>query len=358
MDDVTLETRANSGDTAAQMELAGRLDARGQIDPSRGWFARAARSGSRDGLRELGISLLKRPPFRLADGLRFVHNAAQQGDAGALRICAALAAQDVQLAGRWELALDFLRRAAEAGSDAARRDLRLLSRETEAGTDWAGLARRVDIAAWRRETPFAVVSETPRICVIENFASAEFCDWLIGESEAILTRAKTYTRGAASPAEDARRTNREAGFDVTRWGLAVSFLRERIARLTQASPLSLENPMVLCYDPGESFAPHHDFLDPDVAHLRDEIATMGQRVATFLVWLNEDFEGAETEFVKLGLRFRGRKGDAIMWRNVDEAGRPDLRTLHAGRAPTAGRKWLLSQWVREDYPGAAGAARN
>ena len=34
-----------------------------------------------------------------------------------------------------------------------------------------------------------------------------------------------------------------------------------------------------------------------------------------------------------------------MFRNVDAQGQPDPRTLHAGRPPTAGEKWLLSVWI-------------
>ncbi|HVV64565.1 MAG TPA: 2OG-Fe(II) oxygenase [Rhizomicrobium sp.] len=80
------------------------------------------------------------------------------------------------------------------------------------------------------------------------------------------------------------------------------------------------------------------------AHCRDDRA--GQRVATFLVYLNDDFDAAETSFLRLDWRYRGQKGDAILFWNVDQAGVPDSATLHAGLAPTRGEKWLLSQWIR------------
>jgi hypothetical protein len=68
-------------------------------------------------------------------------------------------------------------------------------------------------------------------------------------------------------------------------------------------------------------------------------------VYTVLVYLNDELEGGETEFLRLGLSHRGRKGDALMFRNVDAQGRPDSRTLHAGRPPTQGEKWVLSVWI-------------
>jgi hypothetical protein len=50
------------------------------------------------------------------------------------------------------------------------------------------------------------------------------------------------------------------------------------------------------------------------------------------------------------LRHRARRGDALMFANVDLAGNPDRRTLHAGLPPTRGEKWVLSQWIRDRTP--------
>ena len=40
------------------------------------------------------------------------------------------------------------------------------------------------------------------------------------------------------------------------------------------------------------------------------------------------------------------KGDAVLFWNVDAAGQPDVRTLHAGLEPARGEKWVLSLWLR------------
>ena len=76
------------------------------------------------------------------------------------------------------------------------------------------------------------------------------------------------------------------------------------------------------------------------------MAERGQRIVTFLIYLNEGFVGGETDFPRLGLRHKGAKGDALYFGNLDPAGAPDPRTLHAGLPPTRGEKWLFSQWVR------------
>ena len=68
--------------------------------------------------------------------------------------------------------------------------------------------------------------------------------------------------------------------------------------------------------------------------------------AGVLIYLNDDCEGGDTEFPQLGIRHRGAAGDALIFFSADASGRPDPRTVHAGRPPTAGEKWVLSQFVR------------
>jgi hypothetical protein len=69
-------------------------------------------------------------------------------------------------------------------------------------------------------------------------------------------------------------------------------------------------------------------------------------VLTFLLSLNDDYEGGETQFPILNKLYRGRKGNALFFWNVEPDGSPDKRLLHAGLPPTSGEKWLLSQWIR------------
>jgi hypothetical protein len=77
-----------------------------------------------------------------------------------------------------------------------------------------------------------------------------------------------------------------------------------------------------------------------------ELAVLGQRTVTVVTYLNEDFDDAPTQFPALKLNVRGGTGDAIAWSNVRPDGSPDPNTVHAGLAPTRGRKWVLSQWLR------------
>ena len=124
-------------------------------------------------------------------------------------------------------------------------------------------------------------------------------------------------------------------------------LRTRISAATHVPVPAFEPPQILRYEVGQQFIPHYDFMDENSAGFRDELGGYGQRIATFLIYLNDDYEGGETNFPKVALSHRGRTGDAIFWANLDTAGRPDPLTLHAGLPPTSGEKWVFSQWIRE-----------
>ena len=58
-------------------------------------------------------------------------------------------------------------------------------------------------------------------------------------------------------------------------------------------------------------------------------------------------EGGELEFPHVGLRHRGRTGDAVFFANVDAAGRPDRASLHAAKPINAGEKFIFSQWIHD-----------
>ena len=71
-----------------------------------------------------------------------------------------------------------------------------------------------------------------------------------------------------------------------------------------------------------------------------------QRVLTFLVYLNEGYEGGETAFPALGIKVRGQTGDGLLFRNATTDGKPDPRAIHSGLPVTRGVKHLASRWIR------------
>jgi prolyl 4-hydroxylase len=305
-----------------------------------------ARQGEARALCELGKRLLLGIGTAAApqEGYAYLADAVARGDAEATGQLAVLAGWGVLRPQDWTASLDLLLRAAELGWAPARRELRFLARDD--GDDWPALRDRVDLVAWRTSPPARRLADSPQVRAIDGFATPAECAWLIELTRRSLRRAQVYRKDAAGYTEAGTRTNSEADYTFGNADLVLRLVIERIAGAVGLPTGHFEVAKLLHYEPGQQFAPHHDFQDPAIPALAREVARRGQRVATVLVYLNDDFEGGETAFPRLGLRHRGATGDALLFANVRPDGTPDQDSLHAGLPPTRGVKWVLSQWIR------------
>ena len=119
---------------------------------------------------------------------------------------------------------------------------------------------------------------------------------------------------------------------------AIHALNRRIAAASGSLSEQGEAAQVLRYGPGQEYKPHFDFVR----------AGANQRRMTALVWLNHDYRGGETAFLRAGLELKGKRGDAIVFRNALPDGSIDPMTEHAGRPVTKGIKYLYSRWIRTE----------
>ena len=353
-----LETRAQAGDARAQTQWAVLLDEEGRHGEALDWLARAAGAHDAEALARLGLKLLlaENAPFRPADGLGMLVEAAAGGDGRSAAMLAVLAAGGFHAPQNRTVGLDYLRRAAELGWGPAREQLVMLSADRGAAAAaaapapdakiWDQLRQGVELKAWLQPPPIRTLSDSPRVIVAEGLAPPEVCDWIVGQCAGRLVRAEVDDPRTGLPVMGQTRTNRVANFGLAETSLLNVLIQGRIGACIGASLSMMEAFAVLNYRPGEEASDHFDYLDPAIPAYAEEIARVGQRVATALLYLNDDYEGGETEFPELGLRHRGGKGDALIFISVDRSGAPDPRTRHAGRPTTSGDKWVLSQFAR------------
>jgi prolyl 4-hydroxylase len=305
-----------------------------------------ARGGDARALLHLGRRLLfgAGVTSNPGQGYACIVQAAESGDAEAAAQLAVFAAWGVTRAQDWAAALDMLQQAAQRGWVSAQRQLQLLARSP--GTDWAALRQQVDLRAWTTTPPSRTLSVAPSIRALDGFATRDECAWLIELARGSLRRAQIYRKDAAGYTEADSRTNSEADFVLGNADLVLRLVLERVANAAGFAHTHFEVAKLLHYEPGQQFAPHCDFQEPATPALAQEVARRGQRVATVLVYLNDDYEGGETDFPRVSLRHRARQGDALIFSNVKPDGALDYDTLHAGLPPTRGVKWVLSQWIR------------
>jgi prolyl 4-hydroxylase len=321
-----------------ELTLAAQHDAAGRHREAIDALARGTQRGELACKTQLGKRLLAgdRAPALPQEGARFLHEAAVQGEPEAAARMAALTALGHCCKQSWPQALRWLMVAAERGWQPAREQLLVLANGTP----------DIDLTSWSTRHPGNDLSVEPKVRALDAFITPAVCDWLIARARSRLTRARVYDPVNREDVIGQTRTNSVANFGLADVELLEVLLQAKISRACGVPMNHMEAPAVLNYEAGEEAANHYDFVNPALPDYAGEIARNGQRVVTFLVYLNDDYEGGETGFPTLGFSHKGRRGQGLYFVNALSDLQPDLRMLHAGRPLTRGAKWLVSQFIR------------
>jgi hypothetical protein len=334
------------------LAMAAQLDAAGRHDDAVDALAAAAQRGDAAARAELGRRLLvgDRAPCLPQEGLKLLLEALNKGSGEAAQRLGVLAALGTHIEQSFSGALELTGFAAERGVTAARRQLLILAGESPDGAaaqrDWRKLARAVDWRAWSAVPAAVTLHSEPLVRSFPGFVTDDVCAWLIERARPLRTRAMVYDPHARRDVVAGTRTNSVAGFNLAECDLVHAMLQARMSAACSVPLVCMEAPAVLHYAPGEEITNHFDFVDPSIPNYAQEIAVRGERVITFLVYLNDDYDGGETDFPKLGVRHRGRRGEGLFFVNALPDGTPDRRMVHAGLPPSRGEKWLVSQFIR------------
>ncbi|MBA3669851.1 MAG: 2OG-Fe(II) oxygenase [Sphingomonas sp.] len=254
----------------------------------------------------------------------------------------------------WEGALDALASGAEYGDRQCRDQLQLLAAPDQTPVpddqDWTALRAQVDLAERLAAPAAARISESPYLRAHAGIISKAECAWLIEAALPRLSAVMVFDQRGGSQARHFDRDNSAICYQIAELDFLAEVVRARISGATRVPVPFFEPPQILRYQPGQRFKLHADYFDPAIDGYRDEIAARGQRVGTFLIYLNDDYVAGETEFPEAGIKWRGKAGDGLFFANVDRAGQPDRRAVHAGLPPNGGDKWIFSQWIRDRVP--------
>lgn len=341
-----------------ELQRAEAFDAGGNHDEAINCLARGASAGSAACAARLGLRLAAgdRAPLLVREGLDLLAEATERGEAGAAARGATIIALGANLpAPDWSVALQWVTRAAQLGHATSRRQLLALCDDRQLaarcavldGVDWDGVAAAIDLEGWRRAPTPRELHQDPRVHAFTGLVRRELCQFFISLAPGRLEAARVYDPVDRADIIVPHRNNTQAIFGIVTAELAHVLLQARLAAACGVPTRHMEAPAVLHYAPGQEIANHYDFVDPDsTADYAGEVARNGQRMITFLVYLNDDYEGGETDFPRLGIHYKGRTGDGLYFVNTLPDQAPDRRTLHAGRPPLRGEKWLVTQFVR------------
>ena len=357
----TLEPPPAPPPPSSDVERAEQCDAAGAHTDAIGHLAAGARKYDVEAMTRLGKRLLvgDRSPCLPKDGAGLIADASARGGAEAAAVLAVLYAVGTSRGHSLQSGLESLIVAAERGWPAAQAQLTVLAEGASGlyagngarvppspGTDWRALGRAIDLAAWQAPPAATDLSESPRVRSYASFASDAMCRWLIERARGRLSRALVYEAISREVMAKPTRTNTAAVFNIVDTDFVLVLVQWRMSACLGVPLRQFEAITVLHYDAGEEITEHYDFIDPNLPSHAQEIAEKGDRIVTFLVYLNDDYRGGETAFPHLGINHKGSRGEGLFFVNT-ERGRADTRTLHAGRTPVGGEKWIVSQFVRD-----------
>jgi prolyl 4-hydroxylase len=297
---------------------------------------------------------------RDAEALLILNQLAAQGDPDGLFTLADVHWRGQVVPRNAARAMELFGRAADAGNSmAVRAYTNLLANGSAGGRDWRlslerladearGDRRRAQMLALIRRMDLTqegdprslpkrrMLSESPQVAMFPRLLSDSECDHLVEVAEPNFERSMIH--GIDSPDYlDPVRTSDGSVMHNLIEDPAIHALSRRLAAAAGVTVAHAEPLLILRYRPRDQYRPHLDFLP----------GAENQRLVTALVYLNEGYEGGETAFVKAGFKVKGRKGDAIIFVNIQADRRADPMAEHAGLPVVRGVKLLASLWMHE-----------
>ncbi len=223
-----------------------------------------------------------------------------------------------------------------ADGEAARAMLAELAKEDRFAAVQLAFLRHVTCTARLAEVEPEFLLDDPRITIHRGLFSAAECRYLTLLGTPWLERAMVVDEATGAGVIDDIRDADTSSFPPLAEDLVVQAINACIATASGTDKKWGEPLTILRYRPGQQYRPHHD------AHG----ATEALRHWTALIWLNDDYDGGETDFPDTGVRVKGGVGDLLLFHNVTDDGVPDQRMMHAGLPVTSGVKWMASRWIR------------
>lgn len=198
-----------------------------------------------------------------------------------------------------------------------------------------------------------VLNLNPLVATMDGFLSEKECKTLIELGRGRLERA-TLDSDVGHGMVSERRTNANCALDPAQCPQILPYLM-KLGILLRIPMQHAEGFMLLHYVIAQEFKPHSDgiALNTDPERRAQSERNGGQRLYSTLIYLNDVEGGGGTGFPELGLSVAPAPGRLLVFGNT-MAGSNDVTDLsmHAGEPVTAGEKWAVIAWWRENPRGA------
>jgi prolyl 4-hydroxylase len=178
----------------------------------------------------------------------------------------------------------------------------------------------------------------------KNFLSDEECSYIIEKAKPLVTKSKVIGEKGLYVDDQSFRTSSNTFLKDD--DEVIRKISDRISKKIMIDKENFEDLQVVHYEGGEQYKPHWDACVGE-GKCDDFLKKGGDRYATFILYLNDDFESGETEFPNLNIKVKPEKGKAVLFFNLEDDNETKKEdSLHAGLPPTKGEKWMCNKWIR------------
>jgi prolyl 4-hydroxylase len=184
------------------------------------------------------------------------------------------------------------------------------------------------------------------VLVIDSFITAAECKAILAELEDASWHSSMVLQSQSNGTRTQIREDYRSSLSLRQEWFSAK-LQQLIEKVEQSlsgafacDPARLELWQATRYNPGDRF-----FYHLDAGSWRRTKA--GERVRSYLLYLNTPRRGGETHFRALNIRIKPKAGRLIAWNNLLPTGGCDYAMVHAGTEVLAGTKTTLVTWERE-----------
>ena len=188
-----------------------------------------------------------------------------------------------------------------------------------------------------------MTDNTYKIQEIPNFLTNEECDLISQISQDKLFKSKVYS--STEDVESDVRDSEQCWLKDDAHEL-INKISQKVAKITNTELSDQEELQVVRYKPGGYYRPHYDACDSRRENCDRFNGDKGPRFITFIMYLNDDFDGGETYFPNIDQKVKPQKGKAAMFYNTGEDGAVLEKALHGGLDVSNGDKWICNKWIR------------
>lgn len=344
-----IRAKAESGDPASQFLLSQICLQNGDTSGMVLWLREAASSGVPDAFTALGHCHEHGAGMErdIVAALSHYDEALARGSVPAAYRKAELLYKSRRGPDQQESIRELLGCAATAGFEPAVRAVSYLA--AQSGRPGDGLTESVDLYPSPNAVPRNDYNSDPAIAVFDDVLDAADCAYLIALSQPFLSHSdvidpESQQDGMVSDV----RTSSGTFLPVERIDLVARHIELKIVHAVGEDLDNSEPMSILRYESGEYYRPHYDYFDPKLNVSAGLMEDGGQRVASAVTYLSVPSEGGGTSFPELGIAVPPSLGATLWFRNCDEDGGIDPRSLHAGDTVTRGEKWVVTKWFREE----------